>query len=177
MPLLRSSKVKLRNFLYPTLLAGVIGGFFFVPRLIKITEIVCISQFGPCSPGLVDSLSALNGKSLSEVKTQASSFLAESSGVKDFSVRFKFPATVLVAVLEAKARFAVKGGEVYAGLNEEGEVLWVGSETPLPYVIIPSRPPNPGEKVGAKTLFALKLQERLYSAYQIRSGVLEADYL
>lgn len=167
--------MKIYKLLPAIVLLSVVAAAFAIPRTIKINAIECKSQFGPCSSEVSDSLKTHKGKSLSAAKKQITFSLSRNTTVKDFSVRFKLPSTLAVIILEAKARFAVMGEGIYANLNEDGEVLSIGDDTALPYVVVPSRPPNLGEKVDDNILFALKIQERLYSAYQVRTGKIQGD--
>lgn len=165
--------------IYLLFFAAIVAGIFFIPNVVKVKSIECVSQFGPCSNQISDKLSLYKGTSLKNSKKRISVYLRTDASIKDFSVRLKLPSTLLVSLLEKKSRFALKllNEEVYAALGEDGEVLTIGADTPLPFIVIPGRPPNLGEKVSEEVLFALRLQERLYSAYQVRSGVLTEDFL
>ncbi len=167
------------KFLYLFLLAGVAIGIFLIPELIKITKVECGSQFGPCSDFISGSLEKYQQTSLRAGKKEISNFLSKETQIENFSLRFKLPSTIVVSVLEKKARFAIADKEkgVFATIDEGGSILAIFPETNLPYVELSSKDLNVGEKISAKELTALNLQERVYSAYQVKGGQLISDYL
>ena len=166
-----SIKVKLskqlHKILYPALLAGIVTAIYLLPGALKINSVECQSQFGPCSNPVSEKLAGLKGKTLKETKKQISTYLSTEASIKDFSVRLKLPATVLVTILEKKPRFSLKAvnEEIYAAVGADGEVLSIGQESSLPFIVMLVKPPNLGEKVSEDVLFALKIQEKLYRAY------------
>ena len=86
----------------PILIIGLgVGGFYFAPKFIYIGEVTCRSQFGPCTL-LGDKISGLSGKSLYDTKREVGSFLSAEDSISDFSMQFKIPGTLEVAVIEKK---------------------------------------------------------------------------
>lgn len=171
--------ILLRKILPLTFLIAIVAGLFLVPKLVKIKNIECASQFGPCPAKISDKLALFEGLSLRDAKKQVRDYLSAEEAIAEFSLRFKLPATISVTILEKKPRFAMRNSreELYATLDNEGEVLTIVNESSLPFIIISGRPPNLGEKVSDKILFALKIQERLFSSYQVRSGELTGETL
>lgn len=175
----KSAKSKLKKFFFPSILLCASLGLIAVPSLISIEAVICQSQFGPCRENITLSLQEFKGKSFRKTKGQIESFLRGEAAVEKFSLRLKLPSTIMVTILEKKTRFALKqkNAEIYANLSAAGEVLAIESLTPLPVVVISVNPPNLGEKVAASTLFALKIQERMFSAYQVKEGEIVDDSL
>lgn len=152
---------------------------YLVPTLFKIKNIECFSQFGPCAQRINDKLETIEGISLRDAKKEIRTYLSTEATVGEFSLRFKIPQNLSVTVLEKKQRFALKDSkeQFYATVDKEGVVLSITNESSLPFVMVYQRPPNLGENVSDKILFALKIQERLFSTYQIRSGELIEETL
>lgn len=168
----KSAKSKLKKFFFPSLLLCGALGLIGVPSLLPIKTIICQSQFGPCRESLTASLQEFKGESFRKTKGQIESFLKGEAAVEKYSLRLKLPSSIIVTLLEKKPRFAVKGKDsgIYANLAVSGEVLTIESSTSLPVVKVSLNPPNLGQKVDETTLFALKIQERLFSAYQVKEG-------
>ncbi len=169
----------LKKFLSLLVPLVVIIGIFLIPEVIKVSKVECRSQFGPCSTSIEGSLSKYEGGSLRKAKKEVSAYLSSQNQIGDFSLRLKLPSTLSVYLLEKKARFALKDKErqVFATVDEEGVVLALFSETNLPYVELKKANLNTGEKVLGGYLTALNLQERLFSAYQVRNGELAGEAL
>ena len=176
---MKYSKGKSKTVLKIILLALVGVAIFYVPAFIPIKSVECVSQFGPCRESTTLKLSGFKNSNFREAKTGISKFLQAETGLAEFSVRLKLPGTLVITVVEKKMHFALKstGASVYANLAPDGEVLALEEETSLPYIVTPGNPPNLGEKVSEEILFALQIQERLFSLYQARHGEITSDYL
>lgn len=150
-----------------------------IPSFVPIRNIECVSQFGPCREPTIDQLSSFEDNNFREAKRRVLRYLQSETGVEEFSLRLKLPSNLVVTLVEKKSRFALKAVKagVYANLAIDGEVLALEKETSLPYVVVSGNPPNLSEKVGEEVLFALKIQERLFSAYRVRGGEVINDYL
>lgn len=168
-----------KKVIYLLFLALLPAAFFFVPDFIKVRKVECVSQFGPCSNFILAKLDARKETSLKGTKKEISDFLLTQAQIEDFSLRFKIPDTILLSVLEKKARFAIydKERNVYATVDEEGAVLAIFEETNLPYVGASPKNLNVGEKVTLQELTALNLQERVHRAYQVKGGELTQNSL
>lgn len=169
----------IKKFLYPIFFLAILISIFFIPELIKITKIECSSQFGPCSTFIEESLLKYEKSSFKKAKKEISTFLSSQNQIGSYSLRFKLPSTLSVLVLEKKARFAIfdKEKEIFATVEENGEILALFNETNLPYVEFENLTLNTGEKVTKEAQTALFLQERIFSSYQVRSGEVKGEAL
>lgn len=151
--------------------------FFVTPRLIKIGEISCNNQFGECSGVLESELTKLAGKSLYDAKRQASLLLKENVFVKEYTIQFKLPDRLSVYVIDRKARFALKrkGQDAFALVDKDGYSIAIVEKNSLPTVEFDGSPPNVGERVDDKNLFALKLIESMFTFYQVKVGSIENE--
>lgn len=147
------------------MLFGIVG---IVPKLIPIRDISCSSQFGDCNNNLIGRINSIELNNYFDVKKKLREILNTSSDVNEYSIRFVFPSKFKVDVIYDEKKFAIqnKSLDSYAILSSDGEVLAILPETNLPSIETEMVLPGVGEKVDAKTLFALNIVERL-NAYRI----------
>jgi len=169
----------LKIILSGALLALVLAAFLFVPTLIKVRNISCHSQFGPCSRELEDKIASYQGKNLKSAKARITDYLKSQPQVKDFSFQFKLSDKLIVNLIEAKAHFAIGNKEMgtFSLVDKEGKVVEIQNSTNLPILLVSDKPPNLGEKVGPDKLFALEIIYSLFSVYQVKEGKIEGDTL
>ena len=163
----------------PILIIGLgVGAFYFAPKFIYIGEVSCRSQFGPCTL-LEGKLSGLAGKSLDEVKREVKSVLLQEDSISDFSIQFKIPGTLEIAVIEKKPKFALKdsSSNLLALVDKEGQVLKIVEESSLPQVIRVGKLPNVGERVKEEYFFALNIIYNVFASYQAKEGRIENNSL
>jgi hypothetical protein len=154
----------------------IVAAILLLPRLIKITKISCLSQYGPCGQELTRKLEAHQGQSLYRVKREASRELKSDNTIEDFSFQIKIPATLKIDLIENKALYALTAPDGNNFLvNKEGLVMKILPATSLPKVILEANPPNVGEKVTDNQDFALKIIAELWNLYQIREGSIVND--
>ena len=144
----------------------------FVPKVLKVGDIACESQFGPCSQILVERLDMLEGKPIGDSRKQISEILTSEVLVKDFSVQILLPNRLQVNLLERKSKFALKvqSSDSLALADEEGYIVGIESQSNLPQLVVDSAPGNVGEKVSDENLFAMQIVGDLFSFYQVREG-------
>ena len=144
----------------------------FVPKVLKVGDIACESQFGPCSQILVERLDMLEGKPIGDSRKQISEILTSEVLVKDFSVQILLPNRLQVNLLERKSKFALKvqSSDSLALADEEGYIVGIESQSNLPQLVVDSAPGNVGEKVSDENLFAMQIVSDLFSFYQVREG-------
>lgn len=163
------------------IVALIISPFFVVSRIIKVDEIRCQSQFGPCNTNIEASLDEVEerGGSLYEVKKRLQNILADNVLVSDYSFQFKLPNTLEIDLLERKPKYAIKQKETssFALVDSSGYVVYFQEATTLPVLIVSEAPPNVGDLVSEKNFFALELLYDLFSSYQIRTGIIENESL
>ncbi|HJX58940.1 MAG TPA: hypothetical protein VJ481_00085 [Patescibacteria group bacterium] len=157
----------------------IAAAVYFIPGLIKIWELSCESQYGPCNRTVQDEIFSYQGKSLTEVKQGLSEFFKSQPGIKEYLFQFKLPNRLLVNIIEAKAKYAIgsKEKQTFALVDADGVSLRIDSSTNLPVLLTSGNPPNLGEKVNPRELFALELVYRIFSLYQVKEGKLEGEAL
>lgn len=163
------------------LIAIPIALIIVLPQKIKIKEIDCKSQFGPCNSSILASISTISNepRTLKESKDELKNIFSDNILVRDYSLHYQFPDIIEVNILERKPKYAIKvqGLDSYALIDEEGYVLYFLGSTGLPFLIMNEAPPNAGEQVPKNTSFALELLYGAFSAYQIREGKIENNGL
>jgi cell division septal protein FtsQ len=166
--------------LFFSLVLGL-GFFMALPRYMRISRISCSSQFGPCSLHVKEAMAKIEKANLSlfEAKKELKTVLSSDVLVTDFSFQFKLPKTLQVNLLERKPKFALKkrGSQAFALVDSQGVVVSYQNNSALPVLIVSDAPPNVGEVVSGKTLFALEILSDIFSLYQVKSGNLEDESL
>ena len=170
---------KLEAILPLGLILLLVASFFLLPFFIKIKNISCQSQYGPCSNDLNQKLDGYKNKSLREAKKGITRELKNDNTVSQFGFQLKFPATLKIDLIEDKALYALvkESDPNFFLVNKDGTVIKIVAETNLPRVILESTPPNVGEKVSSENLFALKIVYDLWTLYQIKEGAITQNYL
>lgn len=157
----------------------VASPFVVLPRLVKVKTVSCQSQYGPCSKLLDDKVASVDKNSLYVTKKALKKILLSEAQVSTFSFHFKFPDRLEVNLLERKAEFAISFNDKAqtALVNKEGYILAFGETTSLPFLVDNEVPPNVGEKINEKKLFALRVVGDMFTNYQIRKGQIENNSL
>lgn len=145
--------------------------FLAWPFFLKV-DIKCQSQYGECSQEIIKGINNYRWHSLYSAKAGVSKSLKTNFLVSDYSMQFKLPNIIAVNVLVKKPAFALfdKNANQAVLVDLDGEVLSVEPNTALPVVYVSQNLPKPGENVGEKNLFALKLIRGVFDMYQITSG-------
>lgn len=169
----------LRFFLYlaPLFLIGL--SFFVVPRLIKIGNISCTNQYGPCSDAVETKVKKTLGKSLPEALRGISQILKNDVLVSSYRTQFVLPDRLVINIVVRKPAFALKGSnqEGFAMVGKNKVVVATLPSTNLPTLKVPTNIPNVGEKVGDEQFFALEILNSMFYLYQIREGEIQGESL
>lgn len=154
----------------------ILGSIFAVPAFLKVEDVSCLSQYGPCNEVLSEKTSQVEGTPLAKAKARLKEILSKEVLVKNFSVHFSIPNKLEVNVIERKPKHAIRdiGKGKFALVDEEGYIVAIEDQSNLPFVEAGSSG-NVGEKVGKENLFALNLVSRLFSSYLVKSGKVEED--
>lgn len=162
----------LKPAIFGILLLGIPLLFFFLPNFIKINRVECKSQYGPCGVYLENKITQAQGLSLRGAKAKLSGFLKSETQVEDFSLHYKIPDKLVIDVVLAKPKFALKkeNEPEFALVNKDGVVLRWEDSTNLPFVETSEAIPNVGETVTSGQIFALSLMYEVFSTYQSQSG-------
>lgn len=145
-----------------------------IPKILKVGNVSCVSQFGPCNQALTEKLKTLEGKPIGKAPSEISDVLTKEVLVKDFSIQFKLPNRLSVSLIERKPKFALKILQgVLALVDEEGYIVAIEQMSNLPLVTIPGSIGNVGEKVTSENLFVLSLIDDLFTFYQVKDGEVE----
>lgn len=152
-------------------------GLFFLIKLIKIKNIECKSQYGPCSNEAQVFLKNLEGKKLSEVRKSIKQYLKEGLVIVDFEAHFKLPNKYEVNIIERKSKYALSfnDNQKLILVDSEGYILSFVENTSLPIVKTSIKPENAGDRVNNATLFSLELMNDLYKIYEIKEGEIKED--
>jgi len=161
------------------LLLSILGLYAGLPRIIIVRKISCLSQYGPCNQNIEAKLRLYEGQSLFRTEVNIGEFLISEEYIADFSTQFKLPNSLVVNLVERKAKYALtnKDKKGFALVDKTGTVIRIEHETTLPFVATAFNIPNVGESIDAKALFALNITYDIFSLYQTKEGVMESDRL
>lgn len=158
----------------------VLAGLLLAARRLKVEKIVCRSQFGPCSETLLQSLAKFRGVPAFEVIGSAKKTLSLDRKVSKFRVRYLFPETLAIDVVERKAEVALgkQGFDGYVLVDKDGYVLAVEKNTSLPIInVMDNQNINflPGTKISDNLFFAEKLMKYIFTLYSVKLAVYYGD--
>ncbi len=169
----------LRVFLYLAPLFLIVLSFFVIPRLIKIRNISCTDQYGPCPEAVEAKVKGALDANLAEALGDVSGALKNDVLVSSFTTQFMLPDRLVINMVVRKPAFALKSvnAEGYALVAKNKVVVAIVPSTNLPTLKIQTNIPNVGEQVGEKQFFALNILNGMFYLYQIREGEIEEDSL
>ncbi|MEK7526264.1 MAG: cell division protein FtsQ/DivIB [Patescibacteria group bacterium] len=158
--------------LIPIILLTVL--FFVFPRVFKIKDIECKSQYGPCSSQLESSLISNKNTSYLLAKKNITKTLADSKDVSQFSIRFMFPAKFLVEVIESKAIVAIDYEGKFYLLDKQGVVLAIVDQNNLPVIHVSGFDPNfsVNQKMSAEFVFVSNAMNKIYLVYNVNEATM-----
>lgn len=150
---------------------------YLLPKKIIINNFTCESQFGPCDPKKEEQIRQNTGKNLADAKKSIGELLKSEPLVSDFETHYKVPDKLEVNILLRKPYFGItfNNSEAIALVDTEGYVVAYKDETTLPILEANDAPPQVGEKVSDRKLFALELLGDMYTYYQIKNGHEQED--
>ncbi len=157
----------------------ILIGIFNLTRFIKVTNIVCESQYGPCTDNITEKVSKLVGLNLSVTKSKLTQLFSEEPYVDKFSYQFQFPSRLHIQVVEKKPKFALKNQSqgLTAILARDGKVLSLKETSTLPTIDTDETLPNVGDNADSKDLFALEIVYALTHDYKIKSARANENHL
>jgi hypothetical protein len=150
-----------------------------VPGIIRVGEVSCESQFGPCRKEVEEALNKFRGQSLRAARGKIKTLLASEVYVETFDVRFSLPAKLKVVIIEKKPVYALKDlvKNAIALTDQEGYIVAIVEGTNLPLLATSEAFGAVGEKVGGSTLFGLGVMADMFEFYQVKEGTLERESL
>lgn len=163
----------------PFALILVVVLFFLAPKVLKVNNISCNNQYGPCSSYLTEKLDKFHGSSYGDAKKEIRKILENEIAVSDYSQHYRIPNILVVDIIEKKPSYSILGTDkgVYASVDSEGVILRLEDTTNLPYIKVEEKVGNLGDKVTENNLFALRIMEKVFSAYSVKTGVIKDDTL
>lgn len=157
----------------------IISPFIVFPRVLVIRNVICQSQFGPCSQSIEEEVTKIKDSNLLETRQEIKDYIERSPYTKEYSLQMKFPSTLIVNVIERKPKYAIlhKDAGKYSLIDKSGKVMSTEDYTALPLLIISSELPKTGEVVSDEILFALEIIYDIFASYKIKTGIIENDSL
>lgn len=152
-------------FIIAVVLIAFVSTFF-----IKVKEVECKSQFGPCSSFIENEVAGLRGIRLERLPFRLKKVLTSQVLVQKYSWRLINIDKVLITLIERKPIFAIKGADTFALIDKDGIVISFTKETNLPYIIYQDVPKSSGQKIEDRILFMGRILEDLFSQYQIKEA-------
>lgn len=148
----------------------LLGGFFLI-RGIKISKIICKSQFGPCQSDLDTRLSSAKGRSITDARSYLNEVLKKDTRILRYSVGFQLPSGFNVSVIEKKAlvAFVPRGGGDFVLVSGDGEILSHEKSSLLPKVT------SYLELDHERLVYVANLVSSLYIFYNVNSATIDND--
>ena len=127
----------MKKFLLLILVVLLLVAFWQIPRQIKIKDVSCQSQYGPCSVSVQEEIASLKGVSLREVKKKTKA-IEDNSVIEQMNYRFLLPGRLEIYVIEEKPAVAMirEGETTYFLYDKKGKELGTATNTQLPKVLI-----------------------------------------
>lgn len=149
----------------------LVGLGFAIPHVVKVGDVVCTSQFGPCSNYISEKTGKIKGMSITDAKSQLGKVFQKDAKVVNFTAKFRLPNKLMVWVVERKPVAALQFGNSnkYTLVDKDGKVLGLQTEVSLPVVLIESKTDD------RSVSFAANLMDSLFLVYQTKLGHLRAD--
>ncbi len=146
---------------------------FFGLRNLKISSVVCESQFGPCSSGVSTKTDRFRGTNVLEAFSGLKKELAKETRVSSFSIRFTLPASLKIYVIEKKGVVAIgkQGVDSYLIIDKDGIVLGNEKTTLLPVISLNNGDDlsfRIGESLPKRLIFASSIARSMYKAYNVK---------
>ena len=150
-----------------------------LPRIVRVHDVTCFSQYGEGSETLGQEISKQKGESYFSAKKNIRNYLDRHILVKEYTISFKLPPKFAVSVLLEKPKFTIAKNDEksVASISEEGIVLQMVETSSLPRLIIEGSLPSVGEKVSQEILFSLNIVRNLTSSFKLRQSHMEGDKL
>lgn len=170
--------MKYLKMVFPLIIVGLLVLLFIgTPRFIRIDEIDCRSQYGECEEMLLSKLKVSEGKKLSVARYEITNVLSGEKNVSIFSIQFKLPDKISVNLLVKKPRYSILTDQKSFLIDNNGVVLSEGKLSRLPTLRIKDTKFVPGEKIPKEYLFSLRIIEKIFYLYQMKTGEIDKDYM
>lgn len=150
----------------------------FVKKLIYISKVECVSQYGTCSDDLNETLKFSQGHDLYASKSNIDRILKENIQINSYLIQYKIPNILKVEVNIKKPRYAIKDlkGTTYA-IDKEGSVLGSSVGSSVPTLVKNEVNYKMGDKISTSDLFALEIIEKTAILYPVSTGLLDKETL
>ena len=145
-----------------------------IQKLIKITKIECVSQYGNCEV-LGDRLQVTGN--YKNTKKQIEQILKQNIQVNSYLIQYKIPDTLKIEISLKKPKYAIFYGQKYYLLDKNGLILSEAIETNLPSLVVNNYQNIIGNNISDKELFSLKIIEKVAWLYSVKVGFLENNEL
>jgi hypothetical protein len=117
------------------------------------------------------------GKGIFQASRETRKMLDDKVYIKNYSIYYFFPDKLEVNTIVRKPKFSVYNGENFLMIDSDGTVISLAESTALPYIKIPGKFLDIGEKVSDEELFSLNLVFDIQKLYQIKESLLDESKL
>lgn len=130
----------------------IVTGFFIIiitvllfhEYYVPIQKINCFTQYGPCSPEVVEQLENLKGQRVGQISRYLKRNLGSSEGFVRAESVYKFPAAIAVYLEQNKGDVAVRinDQQELVILDQNGNKMGIAQESQLPVLRVNTYDPN-----------------------------------
>lgn len=155
--------------------ASLVAGLVLGIRKITLSEVVCTAESDQCVEGITGDFADLPGQPLVYAKQVLQAKLAQNVLVKSFTVSYKLPNSLAVAVVARQPAYAfwAKDFRQAALVDTDGVVVGYSNAPGLPTITVESATPSVGQTVSQELLSA----EQIYAKVALLHPISEAKFL
>jgi hypothetical protein len=172
--------MRIRYLVFSCVLVVLAGSiFYFLPRIIKVTDIACSSQYGYCPEDVVSAIEGSKNKNYYQAKKEILSYLKSNPAVEKYLIQFKLYSKLSVSLIIRKAKYSIKNTATnkYYLVDDGKMVISVLESSNLPFVECDNCQYGLNDQVDDGAFVALRVFYQMNNLYKIEYAKLMADYL
>lgn len=149
-------------------------------RKVEVSKLECLSQYGKCSDILSQKLSAVKNGDIIFAKRKINAILAKDFQVKSFSIRYQFPTSFTISLIERKPKYALKKKDedkIFIA-DSEGIILFLEDTSTFPVLEFDKEDLRIGDKLDKELLFCLEMLYSIENTFGVSSAeVRSSDFM
>jgi hypothetical protein len=172
--------MRIRNILFPLIVFAILVFLYiFLPRIIKVGDITCSSQYGYCPEDVVAEIKSYQNESYFRAKKEILSSLKATPSVEKYLIQFKLPNKLAVSLIIRKAKYSIKNtaSNKYYLVDDGKVVISVLESNNLPFVECNNCQFGLNDQVDDGVFVLLRVFYQMNNLYKVEYAKLIDDYL
>lgn len=159
-------------FFFFLLILPVFACLIVFVNLVKIDDVTCQSQYGPCGTQILDVVSAARGKRVIDSLIYLRRTLSKNHFVQEYHIGYKAPSTINLSIIERKPKYALFGRNDQKSYLTDSQGLVLGERTTgvMPLLVGDFGNLVAGTTVRPDILFALEVFNSVFYEYGSRNA-------